>query len=63
MRYRLLFRDHRHLLVDRFEFLAPNDAVAESAAEDLVATPSKELWSGRRLVKLWQEHKAEYRIH
>ena len=62
MKYRLLFRDRRHRLVDRFEFLAPNDAIAEEVAEDLVATPCKELWSGRRLVRLWEQDKVELRI-
>lgn len=63
MRYRLIFRDRISPLVDRFEFLAPSDAVAEHVVEELVSTPDKELWAGRRLVKVWERPQVEYRVH
>jgi hypothetical protein len=54
MRYELLFLDRAHRVAERFPFVAPDDAEAQGAAEDLNECAERELWCGRRIVKRWQ---------
>lgn len=53
MRYDLLFLDRSHRVAERFPFVAPDDAEAQGAAEDLTAAVEWELWCGQRIVKRW----------
>lgn len=55
MRYELLFLDRTHRVAERFPFVAPDDAEAQGAVEDLTAALERELWCGQRIVKRWPQ--------
>jgi hypothetical protein len=59
MRYKLLFLDRRHHVLNLFEFQAPDDSEAEGAAEDLNGTTPRELWCGPRLIKSWPDDQVQ----
>lgn len=59
MRYELLILDSAHRIAERFPFVAPNDAEARGAAEDVNSAAERELWCGGRVIKRWLARRRE----